>query len=116
MSILEGSELEGFKTLSISVPGPCSVRLYLHKHVVLSVMNNDTGHLKHSVRGSGESNSKCSHLCVAVIGITVMCVEELMDLILNLLLMHSAQDGNLEVPVYFLKAKEGYTITKMEKD
>jgi hypothetical protein len=30
--------------------------------------------------------------------------------------MSSAQNGNLEVPVYFLKVKQGYTVRKMEKD
>jgi hypothetical protein len=28
----------------------------------------------------------------------------------------SAESGNFEVPVYFLKAKQGYTIKKMGKD
>jgi hypothetical protein len=27
-----------------------------------------------------------------------------------------ARNENLEVPVYFLKAKQGYTVRKMEKD
>jgi hypothetical protein len=29
---------------------------------------------------------------------------------------HSAGNGNLEKPVYFLKSKQGYTARKMEKD
>jgi hypothetical protein len=29
---------------------------------------------------------------------------------------HSAQNGDLEVPVYFFKVKQGCTIRKMEKD
>jgi hypothetical protein len=28
----------------------------------------------------------------------------------------NARNGNLEVPVYFLKAKQGYTLRKTEKD
>jgi hypothetical protein len=28
----------------------------------------------------------------------------------------SARNGNLEVPVYFLKAKQGYIVRKIEKD
>jgi hypothetical protein len=28
----------------------------------------------------------------------------------------SARNGNLEVPVYFLKAKQGYTTRKIGKD
>jgi hypothetical protein len=27
----------------------------------------------------------------------------------------TAENGNLEVPVYFLKGKQGYTVRKMEK-
>jgi hypothetical protein len=27
-----------------------------------------------------------------------------------------ARNGHLEVPVYFLKSKQGYTVRKMEKD
>jgi uncharacterized membrane-anchored protein YitT (DUF2179 family) len=30
-------------------------------------------------------------------------------------LVSSARNGNLEVPVYVLKAKQGYTVRKMEK-
>jgi hypothetical protein len=29
---------------------------------------------------------------------------------------YSARNGNLEVPVYFLKAKQGYTVRKMDID
>jgi hypothetical protein len=32
------------------------------------------------------------------------------------LVVCSGQNGNFGVPVYFLKAKQGYTIRKMEKD
>jgi hypothetical protein len=28
----------------------------------------------------------------------------------------SARNGNLEVPVYFLKVKQGHAVRKMEKD
>jgi hypothetical protein len=33
-----------------------------------------------------------------------------------ILVVSSAQNGNLEVPVCFLKVKQGYTIRKMEED
>jgi hypothetical protein len=32
------------------------------------------------------------------------------------LFMTSVRNGNLEVPAYFLKARQRYTIRKMEKD
>jgi hypothetical protein len=28
----------------------------------------------------------------------------------------SARNGNLKVPIYFLKARQGYIVRKMEKD
>jgi hypothetical protein len=30
--------------------------------------------------------------------------------------IYSARNGNVEVPIYFLKAKQGYTVRKMETD
>jgi hypothetical protein len=32
------------------------------------------------------------------------------------LCVESVRNGNVEVPVYFLKAKQGYTVRKMEQD
>jgi hypothetical protein len=35
--------------------------------------------------------------------------------VLSVSIKQSARNGNVEVPVYFLKAKQGYTVRKIEK-
>jgi hypothetical protein len=42
------------------------------------------------------------------------CIRKIRHLIIAL--GQLIQNGNLEVPVYLLKAKQGYAVTKMEKD